>query len=320
MIMPFVRQSFSLDRRQAHAIHAAFLDVIGPEPSAAAARLLETCATTLEVDSDEPPSASPIADVLPDPQARRAVVEALVVAACIDAEVTQQRQHAVESIAVAAGVRSPWVALLGALRRRRAGSVKRALMRRSPDARRLFARLWAEEGVRGLWYALRFMTGRHRDPPLAARFRALAQLADDTLGRRFFDHLEGRGLAFPGEAGGLPERMIHHDLMHVLADCGTDPAGECELAGFYAGFTSAHDLGDAFTFIATALATFQLGMAVSPAVVTPAVGAFDPARVLDGFLRGRQLAVDVMGAWDYWSLMPLPLDEARARLGIPASA
>lgn len=318
--MRSVRQAFSLDHRRAQAIHAAFVDVIGPEPSAAAARLLETCAATLEVDGADRESAEPIVVVLADPQARRAVIDALVVAACVDAEVTQQRQHAVESIAAAASIRSPWVALLGALRRRRTGAVKRALMRRSPDARRLFARLWAEEGVRGLWYALRFMTGRHRDAPLAARFRALARLPDDTLGRRFFDHLAGRGLAFPGEAGGLPERMIHHDLMHVLAACGTDPAGECELAGFYAGFTSAHDLGDGFTFIAIALATFQLGMAVSPAVVTPAVGAFDPARVLDAFLRGRQLAVDVMGAWDYWSLMPLPLDEARARLGIPSSA
>lgn len=318
--MPSVRQSFSLDGRQAQAINAAFVDVIGPAPSAAAARLLETCAATLEVDGDENPRPEPLAIAITDPPARRAVIDALVIAACIDGQVSPSRQRTVESLAASAGVRSPWVALLGALRRRSTGTVKRALMRRSPDARRLFARLWAEEGVRGLWYALRFMTGRHRDAPLATRFRALAQLADDTLGRRFFDHLAGRGLAFPGEAGGLPERMIHHDLMHVLAECGTDPAGECELAGFYAGFTSAHALGDAFTFIATALATFQLGMSVSPAVVTPAIGAFDPTRVLAAFLRGRQLAVDVMGPWDYWSLMQLPLDEARARIGIPSPA
>jgi hypothetical protein len=55
---------------------------------------------------------------------------------------------------------------------------------------------------------------------------------------------------------------------------------------------------------------------VSPAIVTPATGAFDPRRVLAAWLRGRRLNVDVLGRWDYWSLMPLTLDEARAHLGI----
>lgn len=110
----------------------------------------------------------------------------------------------------------------------------------------------------------------------------------------------------------MPERMIHHDIMHVLNHYDTDPAGECEIAGFYAGFCS----GEAFTFIVTVLTTFHLGMKVSPAAVEPARGAFDPARVLSAFLRGRQLKVDVMGPWDYWALMPLSIGEAQRRLGL----
>ena len=35
---------------------------------------------------------------------------------------------------------------------------------------------------------------------------------------------------------------------------------------------------------------------------------------LAAFLRGRAVRVDVMGRWDYWALMPLPLAEARASL------
>jgi hypothetical protein len=58
------------------------------------------------------------------------------------------------------------------------------------------------------------------------------------------------------------------------------------------------------------------GLRVSPAAVTPARGAFDPERALAAFLRGRAVQVDVMGMWDYWALMPLPMAEARARLGI----
>jgi NAD(P)-dependent dehydrogenase (short-subunit alcohol dehydrogenase family) len=40
----------------------------------------------------------------------------------------------------------------------------------------------------------------------------------------------------------MPERMVHHDLMHVLNGYDTDPPGECELAAFYAAFAD----GDAF--------------------------------------------------------------------------
>lgn len=244
------------------------------------------------------------------PSQRRMLADSLVVAACIEGEVTCARQVAVAQVARDLGVRSHWVDLLGALRRRRVLSVKRALMTHSPDARRLFARLWEEEGVLGLLRALVFALGLHRDAPLAARYRALASQPPGSLGRAFHDHFTSRRLAFPGEKGGMPERMLHHDLMHVLNGFDTDPAGECELAGFYAGFAD----GDAFTFIVIALATFHLGLRVSPAVVETSRGAFDPARVLAAFWRGRRIRVDVMGRWDYWALMPLPLDRARATL------
>ena len=76
----------------------------------------------------------------------------------------------------------------------------------------------------------------------------------------FFDDFQARKLAFPGERGGMPERTVHHDFMHIINRYGTDAAGECELAELYAGSTP----GDSFTFIGIALATFHLGMAVSP--------------------------------------------------------
>ena len=236
----------------------------------------------------------------------------LLIPACIECEVTLAGEAAARSFAKALGARSPFVDLLGAMRRGRVLAIKRALYRRSPDARRLFARTWDEEGFTGLVGAVSFMLGRYVDPPLAARFRSLRELPEGSLGRRFFDDFEARGLSFPGEPRGLPERMIHHDLMHVINGYGTDPAGECQLAGFYAGFCP----GEPFTFMVTVLTTFQLGLPVSPPMVLPARGAFDPAKVLAAFLRGRRLAVDVMGPWDYWALMPLPIPEVRERLGI----
>lgn len=243
---------------------------------------------------------------------RHALVDTLVVAACIEGAVTAQRQAVVESIARQLGVQSHWVSLLDALRRRRVFAIKRALVSRSPDARRLFSRLWQEEGLLGFCRAIVFVLGLHRDPALASRYRKLRDCPAGSFGRAVIEHFEARQLAFPGEKGGMPERMVHHDLMHVLNGYDTDPAGECELAGFYAGCAD----GDAFTFIVIVLATFHLGLRVSPSAVPPATGAFDPKRVLAAFLRGRRLRVDVMGRWDYWSLMHLPIAEVRAQLGI----
>jgi hypothetical protein len=274
-------------------------------------RLLDVSARVLGVPQHDA-SGVDLATAFPSPAMRRTLVEALVIPACIEGEISVARERAVIGIARALGVRSHWAELLPALRRRRTLTVKRALVSRSPDARRLFRRIWQEEGVLGLLRVVVFVLGLHRDPPLAARFHSLAGCPEGSFGRAVADHFRTRGIRFPGEKNGLPERMLHHDLMHVLNGYDTDPAGECELAAFYAGFAE----GDAFTFFVTVLATFHLGLAVSPSVVTPAVGAFDPERAVSAFLRGRALRTDVMGAWNYWELMPLPFSEAQARLGL----
>jgi hypothetical protein len=315
--MTTLRQEFELSANQANAAYGALRFVLeaGGGPSVRGTSLLALAAETLEVadaGASPPFDAADVLEAFPSSAARRALVEALIIPACIDGEVTVAAERAVTELARALGVRSPFVELLPAFRQRRVLRIKRELARRSPDARRLLARTWAEEGALGLVRALLFVLGLHRDPPLARRFRALGALPEGTLGRAFHDHLASRNLPMPGERGGIPERMVHHDLLHVVNGYGTDPAGECELAGFYAAFAP----GDAFTFIATVLATFHLGLPVSPAVVVPSRHAFDARRVLAAYLRGRRLAVDVMGPWDYWSLMPLPMVEAQRRLGL----
>lgn len=276
--------------------------------------LLAATARILGVDPGRvgPITPEQLAAVVHDRKKAYALAHVLVVAACMGGAVTSEGEEAVRAFATGLGVRSHWVDLLAPLRRQSTFAVKRALMQRSPDARRLFARTWQEEGTLGIARAVLFVAGLHRDAALAQRFRELESYPSDTLGARFFQHIRSRGLAFPGEKGGVPERMVHHDLLHVLTGYDTDGAGECQLAGFYAGFAD----GDAFTFIVVALATFQLGLAVSPAAVTPTVGAFDIERVARAYLRGQRLRVDVMGPWDYWPLMKLPIEEVRRVLDI----
>jgi len=38
--------------------------------------------------------------------------------------------------------------------------------------------------------------------------------------------------------------------------------------------------------------------------------------VLAAYLRGRRVRIDIMGPWDYWARMPLPIGVARDELGI----
>lgn len=279
--------------------------------------LLAACAEALELGDGwqaiAAVDAPRAAQAFTTPGARLHLVHALIVAACIDGEVAAGSVAAVGRFAATLGVRTRWLAVLGHMSRRRVLPIKLAIYRSSPDARRMFARTWQEDGVVGMWRVLRFLLGTsHVDPALAWRFRQLGLLPEGTLGRVFWASLSAQRIGFPGEPGGLPERMIHHDLMHVVNGYGTDPAGECEVAGFYAAFTP----GEPFTFVMIVLATFHLGLPVSPTFVRPTTGAFDPRRFLRAFARGLRLQVDVMGAWDYWALMGLPIAEVRVRLGI----
>jgi hypothetical protein len=315
--MTSIVDELGLTKPQRDAAFRALRAVVEADGPARArgAQLLEVAGNVLNITTDQAPAtpAAPrIEEVFTSPETRAALTQVLIIGACIEGEVTPNGEAAVRAHANALGVKSPWVDLLPALRRRSVFAVKVALMRRSPDARRIFQRIWAEEGLLGVVRAAMFVLGVYRNPKLAQQFHALGALPTGSVGRTFYDHFQAQKIAFPGERGGLPERMVHHDLMHVINGYGTDAAGECELAGFYAGFTT----GEPFTFIVTALSTFQLGMQVSPDVVQPARSAFDPARVLSAYLRGRRLRVDVMGPWNYWELMPLSIAAAQARLGL----
>lgn len=131
------------------------------EPGERSLRLLDVSARALGV-SPHDASGVDLASAMPSPAMRRTLVDALVIPACIEGEISVARERAVLGIAQALGVRSHWAELLPALRLRRVWTVKHALASRSPDARRLFRRIWQEEGVLGILRAAVFVFGLHR--------------------------------------------------------------------------------------------------------------------------------------------------------------
>lgn len=248
-----------------------------------------------------------------DPHAEVAFV-ALVVAACMRSDgLSIERAQRVEAHGRAMGIAGPWIRVLRHMSRRRGHRVTMALARHAPDGRRVLQAAWNERGLLAVLDILRSLLGTTRsDPDTAWYYRQLGLLPDGTVGRALWVHLTERRIALPGEAGGLPEAAVHHDLMHTLTGYGTDPAGECEIGGFYAGM-----LYPGWpSWIFAGLATFELALRVGPAFTTPTRGAFDPRRVWAAASRGHRAAFSPLEDWDHRALMPQSVTDVRVTLGL----
>lgn len=151
---------------------------------------------------------------------------------------------------------------------------------------------------------------RLRDRGTAARYAALAELPEGTLGRVFFEHCRTNRFPLPGERRGLPEPMIFHDMGHGLVGAGTDIAGETRMAGFEAGCFGA----SGFTMLEFALLLFHLG-AKLPTDAAPAVGAVDASILLASYLDGRRCKLDLL-AWDPWLDIAEPIATLRERYAV----
>lgn len=151
----------------------------------------------------------------------------------------------------------------------------------------------------------------------------LAALPEGSLGRAYLDFREREGItpgglveasvndardALDGELRFIADRMRDsHDLWHVVTGCRTDLAGELSVLAF------------------TAAQTAGLGVGML------ALAGYAHSFTLPGELgeRGRRLAREAFSrglraGWlpvaDWEALLPLPIEEARAALGITAVA
>jgi hypothetical protein len=155
--------------------------------------------------------------------------------------------------------------------------------------------------------------GLVEQPELAARYRALGELAPGTLGRGYYDYAIRNHFPFPGERGGAPEMILPHDLAHVLAGYDTDPAGEMQVAAFTAGFRREQTA----TILLFALCQFDLGVKMVPQSA-PEIGTLDPDRFFAAFVRGSKMTADLFGDWDFWPVIGERVDVLRVRYGIEA--
>ena len=157
------------------------------------------------------------------------------------------------------------------------------------------------------------------DAALAARWAALEDLPEETLGQAVTRFYRARGFQYPGRAGSVSPLLAQHDWVHVLADYGATIDNELEVFAFIA---RANDDPRGFSFLAMVVSLFESGMLASGAgLFEPDAGHLRiegmPERLADAMRRGAECtgSIDFLGL-DWFELADRPIEDVRAEFGI----
>ena len=167
--------------------------------------------------------------------------------------------------------------------------------------------------------AQRLAERRHL-PPLLDNHDALRAMPDGSLGRAYLDFMTREGLSAQGlvdefEASGISRdygnedmmwyghrRRDTHDMLHILTGLGRDALGEASVLGFTYGLYG----GAGVAFIGYGAA---LEVRKSAPKGAPCLASVSEAKAIG------KAAKDIVYE-DIMALLPLPLEEVRARLNI----
>lgn len=300
---------------------AAVRDVVapsGPWPSGArrlADAVVWKAGYSLDPAAIAPASPAATAAAVPGLPLRTQLVRLAIVAVMMDGRPDVALAGRVEALAAALGVDSLELEDLRLLARGRIMRLRRHLMPRAwvfPIMRQ-YAR---EHGWWSLVKLLAGWLGLAADREVQARFRALDELPKNTLGPTLLAFWRRAGFALPGERGTPPWIVCYHDISHVLAGYGTDPASEVQAGCFQGGYQSS----DGFMLVFFVICQFHLGLRLTP-IAKAEAGLFDPFRALDAVARGAGMSRDLTdGTWDPWAHMAEDVDVLRSRYHVAPPA
>lgn len=241
-------------------------------------------------------------------RARKRLVQLAAMAALLSAPVRRESAEFVAALSRRLSAPEPVIGVLRALANGQRLKAKLLARRRAFGA--LAKEAYLKEGFFGIvrFFSALFLGARVNGDRMW-RYKRLGLLPEGTLGREYWKHLTELGFGFPGEPAGIPDSVAYHDIAHVLAEHDTTPLGEIQQGAFQGG----NRRDDGFFFVQFVILQFHHGIGVTP-VAPPQTGQFDPEKVLWAIYRGAKCSVDVTHQWDFWPLMALPLDEARARI------
>jgi len=278
--------------------------------------------TDLDVDTLAPIAPAELAGRFTDPALARQLVRGMVAMSLADGPPSRQQIALIDDFATALGVAEPAVKVVRNLMAKRMLRFRIGFFRRSHLRRYIRNTYHLMGGVLPMIKGLLIARGLIReDTEMAARFHALKDLPEGTLGHAFYHHYTGNGFTFPGEKSGFPIGALFHDFAHVIAGYDTSPEGEMKAAAFQAGFTQ--DENDFFTAL-FAILIHTSGINMAPfemPVLRGRIGQGElAADVLRALQRGAAMKIDLGDGWNFWEDVARPLDVVREQLGVPRLA
>ena len=297
--------------RAALAAVRAVVAPSGPWPSGAR-RLADAVVWKTGMDLDPaaiaPASPAETAAAVDGLALRTQLVRLAIVGAMMDGRPSVELSQRVDALAAALGVDSLELVDLRLLAQGRIFALRRHLMPRAwvfP----IFKQHIREHG----WWSFVKMLGvtlkLYFDRKINARFLALDELPKNTLGPALMAFWRNAGFSLPGERGTPPYLVYYHDISHVLAGYGTDPASEVQAGCFQGGYQER----DGFMLVFFTICQFHLGLRMTP-IAKGEVGLWDPFRALDAVVRGAGMTRDLTdGTWDPWAHMAEDVDALRSR-------
>jgi hypothetical protein len=295
------------------------LRALVPRPSERQARYIEVIArlhgVALNAKRVAPVANERVAAVISDPHKRGRLVQLAVIMTLVDGadgadgKLDPEPAAAVAQLAAALAVDEQAVRLLPHVLERHRLTTRLVMMRRI--MKKFVGEAWRDAGFGGVYGVLANFFGGGANRATAARYAALEHYPAGSLGRTLWQHCKNNGFKLPGEGGGMPERILFHDMGHLFSGFSTEPEGEIQQAAFQAGFVRT----DGFAFLFFGVIQFHLGIKITP-VAEPQVGYFDVDKVMTALARGAACKVDLSDNWDFWAHAARPIDEVRAELGI----
>ncbi len=160
----------------------------------------------------------------------------------------------------------------------------------------------------------------HLEPPvltpaadLELLRRAIREPKDGTVADQLARFYADTEFDLPGSPGVLPLEVLgSHDIHHVLTAYDASPEDEVYLAVFNA----ANSQKGGMDYLAVIMLQWHQGIRVG--VFDPDRARLDPRKLAAAALRGSETTTDLSArSWDFWSILDIPLDDARTTLGIP---
>lgn len=241
---------------------------------------------------------------------RRRVRELLVLLAICRHPVSEAQQDRIEEYAAALDESGPGIELTAAL-------VREGLDAARADFNRFLGTIGSSSPEPQL--ADRYTaTLDAPDPGLAERLRALHGLPEGSLGWSYVEFYRRNGIELPGDNPFIPAQMVAHDFTHVIGGYEPTAPGEIALGAMLLSIDD-HDDRHWIGFLAN-LGVHEGGYAGADGGLVPKTATLArPGAVemlAEGFARGAQCTADFTNV-DHLALASLPLEEVRARFGVP---